>query len=74
MGVREAIASLQNITGMALLGQHDNNLIAPAQADGSGVDAVVATISAGPAVRTVVAGLLSDVSLAERAASGAINL
>ena len=63
IGVREAITNLQNITGSRLLGEHDNNLIAPAQPDGSGVDAVVATISAGPAVKTVVVGLLSDVSV-----------
>ena len=63
IGVREAITNLQNVTGAALLGPHDNNLIAPAQPDGSGVDAVVATISAGPAVKTVVVGLLSDVSV-----------
>jgi hypothetical protein len=63
LGVRQAITNLQNITGAALLGEQDNNLIAPAQPDGSGVDAVVATISAGPAVKTVVVGLLTDVSL-----------
>jgi hypothetical protein len=63
LGVREAITNLQKITGAMLLGLHDNNLIAPSQPDGSGVDAVVATISAGPAVKTVVVGLLSDVSL-----------
>jgi hypothetical protein len=63
LGVREAIANLQNITGAALLGEHDRNLIAPSQPDGSGVDAVVATVSAGPVVKTVVVGLLSDVSL-----------
>jgi hypothetical protein len=63
IGVREAITNLQNVTGAILLGPHDNNLIAPAQPDGSGVDAVVATISAGPAVKTVVVGLLSDVSV-----------
>jgi hypothetical protein len=63
IGVREAITNLQNVTGTLLLGAHDNNLIAPAQPDGSGVDAVVATISAGPAVKTVVVGLLSDVSV-----------
>jgi hypothetical protein len=51
------------VTGSTLLGPQDNNLIAPAQPDGSGVDAVVATISAGPAVKTVVVGLLSDVSV-----------
>ena len=63
IGVREAITNLQHVTGSTLLGPHDNNLIAPAQPDGSGVDAVVATISAGPAVKTVVVGLLSDVSV-----------
>ena len=63
LGVREAITNLQNITGTTLLGAQDNNLIAPSQPDGSGVDAVVATVSAGPAVKTVVVGLLSDVSL-----------
>jgi len=63
LGVREAITNLQNVTGSTLLGPHDNNLIAPSQPDGSGVDAVVATISAGPPVKTVVVGLLSDVSV-----------
>ncbi len=63
IGVREAIRSLQAVLGSTLLGTRDGNLIAPSQPDGSGVDAVVATISAGPAVRTVVAGLLPDVSL-----------
>ena len=63
IGVREAITNLQNITGAAMLGAQDNNLIAPSQPDGSGVDAVVATVSAGPAVKTVVVGLLPDVSL-----------
>ena len=63
LGVREAITHLQTITGAALLSTQDNSLIAPSQPDGSGVDAVVATLSAGPAVRTVVVGLLTDVSL-----------
>lgn len=63
IGVREAITNLQNITGSLLLDAQDNNLIAPTQPDGSGVDAVVATISAGPAVKTIVVGLLSDVSV-----------
>src|SRR5512145_1204356 len=63
IGVRSAILNLQNVTGSTLLGPNDNNLIAPSQPDGSGVDAVVATISAGPAVKTVVVGLLSDVSV-----------
>ena len=63
LGIRQAVTSLQNITGAVLLGAQDNNLVAPSQPDGSGVDAVVATISAGPAVKTVVVGLLPDVSL-----------
>ena len=63
IGVREAILNLQNIIGATLLGAQDNNLIAPSQPDGSGVDAVVATLSAGPTVKTVVVGLLSDVSV-----------
>ncbi|HVF26415.1 MAG TPA: glutamate mutase L [Anaerolineales bacterium] len=63
IGVREAIINLQNIIGATLLGTQDNNLIAPSQPDGSGVDAVVATLSAGPTVKTVVVGLLSDVSV-----------
>jgi hypothetical protein len=62
IGVREAITALQEVTGSTLLGP-DNNLIAPSQADGSGVDSVVATISTGPVVRTVLVGLLSDVSV-----------
>jgi hypothetical protein len=62
LGVREAVTNLQNITGSSLLGK-DNNLIAPSQPDGTGVDAVVAAVSAGPVVRTVIVGLLPDVSV-----------
>src|SRR4026207_1153924 len=39
IGVREAILNLQNIIGTTLLGAQDNNLIAPAQPEGSGVEA-----------------------------------
>ena len=63
IGVREAIINLQSVMGTTLLGPQDNNLIAPSQPDGSGVDAVVATVSAGPTVKAVVVGLLSDVSV-----------
>lgn len=62
IGAREAIRNLQTITGSALLGR-DNELIAPSQPDGTGVDAVVAVVSAGPVVRTVIVGLLPDVSV-----------
>jgi hypothetical protein len=62
IGVREAIHHLESVTGSKILG-NDRNLITPSQGDGAGVDAVVATFSAGPAVKTVIVGLLSDVSL-----------
>ena len=61
-GVRNAIESLQSVTGRTLLGAN-RKLITPTQPDGSGVDAFVATLSAGPALKTVIVGLLSDVSL-----------
>ncbi len=61
-GVRNAIASLQAVTGRVLL-DGERRLITPSQPDGTGVDEFVATISAGPALKTVIVGLLADVSL-----------
>ena len=61
-GVRSALSQLQTITGSTLL-DADGDLITPAQEDGSGVDSFVATLSAGPALRAVVAGLLPDASV-----------
>lgn len=61
-GVRDAIGNLEAITGRTLL-TSDHRLIMPVQ-NGSGVGSFVATISAGPILRTVVAGLVDDVSLA----------
>ena len=62
IGVRGAIQHLQTVTGRTLL-DTDARLISPAQPDGSGVDAFVATLSAGPALKTSLVGLLPDVSL-----------
>ncbi len=62
LGVRQAIVNLQTVTGKIFLDQN-HQLITPVQADGSGVDAFAATLSAGPTLRAVVVGLLSDVSL-----------
>lgn len=62
LGVLQAISNLQTITGKILLDQN-NQLITPVQGDGSGVDAFAATLSAGPALRAIVVGLLSDVSM-----------
>ena len=61
-GVRAAIAELQLVTGRSIL-DGDGRLISPAQPDGSGVDAFVSTLSAGPILKTAIIGLLSDVSL-----------
>src|SRR5688572_23392066 len=61
-GARNAIANLQKILGKKLL-DTSRGIITPSQADGSGVDALVITLSAGPTVKTVVVGLLKDVSL-----------
>lgn len=61
-GVRNAIASLQAIIGHPLL-DDKNNLVTPSQPDGAGVDALVVTLSAGPALKAVIVGLLADVSL-----------
>lgn len=60
-GVRLAIEDLQVVTGRKFLGD-DRHLIVPVK-EGNGVDIFVATFSAGPALKTVVVGLLDDVSV-----------
>jgi hypothetical protein len=60
-GVRQAIENLQGITGRTFLGD-DRLLIVPVN-EGKGVDIFAATFSAGPALKTVVVGLLDDVSV-----------
>ncbi len=61
-GVRNAIHDLQTATGRTLLNA-DRRLITPSQPDGSGVDAFVSTLSAGPVLKTAIVGLLDEVSL-----------
>jgi hypothetical protein len=61
-GVSQAILQLQHITGRMLISK-EGQIILPSQASGAGVDRMVITYSAGPAVRMVIAGLLNDVSL-----------
>lgn len=61
-GARNAIDALQKILGRNLL-DSSRALLIPSQANGSGVDSLVVTLSAGPAIKTVVVGLLKDVSL-----------
>jgi|YNPBryBLVA2012_1023415.scaffolds.fasta_scaffold00447_5 hypothetical protein len=60
-GVHSAIENLETITGRKFLGV-DQRLIMPYQ-DGNGVDLFAVSMSAGPAIKTVVVGLLNDVSL-----------
>jgi hypothetical protein len=60
-GVRQAIEHLQLITGRKFFGE-GHQLIMPVS-EGMGVDTFAATLSAGPAIKTVVVGLLDAVSL-----------
>ncbi len=60
-GIHLAISNLQEITSRVLL--EESRLILPGKADGSGVDQVVLTYTAGQPLRVVVMGLLEDVSL-----------
>ncbi|MCZ2128126.1 MAG: glutamate mutase L [Anaerolineales bacterium] len=62
-GARNAVLSLQGVLKKTLLDPTSRGIIAPSQPDGSGVDAVVVTVSAGPAARALIVGLLKDVSL-----------
>ena len=60
-GVHRAIDNLQTVTGRRFLAD-DQSLIIPAH-EGNGIDTFAATLSAGPAIKTVVVGLLNDVSV-----------
>lgn len=60
-GMRNALDQLAQATGRVFL-DRDENLVVPGRADGAGVDAVVATASAGPEIRAVIAGLMPDIS------------
>jgi len=61
-GLRHALLHIQDATGRTLLNEN-SRLIMPATPDDNGVDAVVATASAGPVIRTALVGLLPEVSL-----------
>lgn len=60
-GVHQAIENLEAITGRTFMAD-DATLIMPTQ-EGVGVDTFTASLSAGAAIKTVVVGLLEDVSL-----------
>jgi MutL protein len=62
IGVQLAIENLQAIIGKSLM-DDDGHLIIPSQTDGLGVDGMVTTFSLGPAIRTLIVGMLPEVSL-----------
>ena len=61
-GVHRALDQLQDISGRLLM-RDNKSVIVPSASDGSGVDAVAATMSAGPPLKVVAVGLLEEVSL-----------
>lgn len=61
-GVRLALDQLRAITGRRMVDESEA-LVMPSTRDGSGTDLFVATISAGPNLRTVLVGLMPGVSL-----------
>jgi hypothetical protein len=60
-GVKAALDQLHDITGRVLFNS-EGQLVIPSQPNGSGIDACVATVSAGPPLKVVAIGLLEDVS------------
>jgi len=60
-GIHHALLGLQEITAHVFL--EESRLVIPSRKDGVGVDQLIISYSAGPAVRTVVIGLLEDVSV-----------
>jgi hypothetical protein len=61
-GVRQAMDQIRAVTGRLLIDDSEN-LIMPATGTGSGVDLFVATASAGPRIKTVLAGMMPGVSM-----------
>jgi len=62
LGVQLAVENLQSLTGKQLIDE-DGRLLIPSQPDGSGVDGMVTTFSVGAPIKTLVIGLLPEVSL-----------
>ena len=62
-GVRLAMDHVQAITGRRLVDESDS-LILPTTGFGAGVDLFVASVSAGPKVKTILAGVMPGISMA----------
>ena len=71
VGMRRAIDQISQMTGRRLQ-ESNGRLITPEQPDRSGVDAFLATASIGRPLRTVLVGLMPDISIAsgQRAIAG----
>jgi hypothetical protein len=61
-GVHHAVRDLEALTGRSLM-DAQSQVIMPGNENGNGVDVLVGTLSAGPAVRTLLVGLLPEISL-----------
>jgi hypothetical protein len=61
-GVGLALAQLEEVTGRRLISA-EHRLIIPEQEDGSGIDTVTVSLSAGAPLRIVIMGLLEEVSV-----------
>ena len=75
VGLVGALQQLEATTGRAILSE-ERNLVSPEQADGGGVDALVASVSILPPLRVVIAGMIADLSVesARRAVSSTYAL
>ncbi|MBN2048178.1 MAG: glutamate mutase L [Anaerolineaceae bacterium] len=62
-GVLRAVAELEKVSERTLI-DRENHIIRPSTAQGHGVDRLAMTVSAGPQLKVIAAGLLSDVSVA----------
>lgn len=72
-GLKSAIAQVSEITGRVLVNRN-GRLICPTRMDGTGVDCFGLVVSAADPLRTILVGLLEDVSIASaRKAIGTIN-
>ncbi len=61
-GILLAIKNLESITERVIIGP-EGRFVIPSLPTGAGVDSLVATLSVGPAAKTICAGLLAEVSL-----------
>ncbi len=62
VGIQLAVENLQMIVGKPLM-DDEGHLIVPTKSDGSGADNLVATLSLGKVLDTILVGLLPEVSL-----------